>query len=142
MPLDLNGNITLSLSIIILFMLVLGLPLVRGINNKRNLMKHGYLTTVAMLLETILVFVVMVPSALSSSSAILSLSPAYAINTWLHFGLGIVAEVSGFWFIGLWVVFSRSNMRCVTARKYMMPALIIWIIAIITGALIHLLEMF
>ncbi len=142
MPLDLMGNISLALSIIVLFMLVLGLPLVRGINTKKNLMRHGYLTIVAMLLETILVFVVMVPSALRGSSAILSLSPAYAINTWLHFGLGIVAEVSGFWFIGLWVVFSRSNMGCVTAKRYMIPALIIWIIAIITGALIHLLQMF
>ncbi|HUK85116.1 MAG TPA: hypothetical protein VLU95_04565 [Candidatus Acidoferrum sp.] len=105
-------------------------------------MKHGYLTIAAMLLQTILVFVVMVPGVLRGSGAILSLSPEYAVNTWLHFGLGIVAMVLGFWFVGLWVFFSHLKMQCLVVKRYMMPALIIWIIAIATGALIHLLQMF
>jgi len=142
MPLDLMGNITLTLSMIILFMLVLGLPLVRGINNKQNLIRHGYLTIGAMILQTILVFVVMVPSVLRSTSAILVLMPFYAANSWAHFILGAIAEVLGFWFVGLWLLYSQSKMRCATAKKYMTPTLVIWIVAIITGALIHLLQMF
>jgi hypothetical protein len=142
MPLDLMGNITLTLSTIIIFMLVLGLPLIKGINSKQNIERHGYLTIVALVLQTVVVFVVMIPSVLRSTVAILSLSPPYTVNTWFHFGLGFAAEVSGFSFIGLWVVFSRSKMQCAKAKKYMMPALIIWIIAVVTGALIHLLQMF
>ena len=142
MALDLMGNITLSASVAILFLLVLGLPLIRGANSKQNLIRHGYLTIVALIMQTILVFVVMVPSVLRSTDSILTLQPAYAVNTWVHFGLGVVAEVLGFWFIGLWLLLSRSTMRCATAKRYMMPTLVIWIIAILTGALIHVLQMF
>jgi hypothetical protein len=142
MPLDLMGNITLTLSVVILFLLVLGLPLVRGINNKKNLTRHGYLTIVALVVQTILVFIVMLPSTFKSPEAILALTPLYSLNSWSHFVLGAVAEVSGLWFILLWLVYSVSNMRCVTAKKYMMPSMIVWIIAIVTGALIHVLQMF
>jgi hypothetical protein len=142
MPLDLMGNITLSLSVTCLFLLVLGLPLVSGINSKKNLVRHGYLAIVALVLQTILVFDVMVPSFLENIEAITSLSPVGALNTWLHFGVGVIAEVFGFWFIGLWLVFTVSRMRCITAKKYMTPTLVGWIIAVITGALIHLLQIF
>jgi len=141
MALDLMGNITLTLSVTILFMLVLGLPLVRGISSKQNLIRHGYLTIPALVLQTILIFVTMIPSFLRGFAEIPSLPPTFAIDIWLHTVLGIFAEAMGFWFVGLWLLFSRSRMRCVTAKKYMTPSLIIWVISIISGALIHLLQM-
>jgi predicted neutral ceramidase superfamily lipid hydrolase len=73
MALDLLGNITLTLSVTSLFLLILGLPLVSSIKNSENLRRHGYLTIVALILETILVFVVMVPSFLRNINAILVL---------------------------------------------------------------------
>ncbi len=136
------GNITLTLSVTILFLLVLGLPLVRGINNKKNLIRHGYLTIVALVAQTILVFVVMLPSTFRSPSAIIALPPLYSFNTWSHFVLGAVAESSGLWFVLLWLFYSVSKMRCVTAKKFMTPSLIVWIFAILTGSLIHVLQMF
>jgi hypothetical protein len=141
MPLDLVGNISLALSVTCLFLLVLGLPLVRGVNTKKNLIRHGYLTIVALVLQTILVLVVMVPAFFSEFDGVLALSPMYALDTWLHVGLGVVSEVIGFWFVGLWLIFSVSRMRCATAKKYMTPTLIFWLVTIITGTLIHLLQM-
>ncbi len=47
------------------------------------------------------------------------------------------AEVSDFWYAALWLVFTISRMRCATAKKYMIPTFVVWLIAIITGALIH-----
>ena len=141
MALDLMGNISLIISVIVLFMLVLGLPLVRGINNKQNLMRHGYLTIAALVLQTVLVLVVMIPSILKGFDSISSLPLGDALDIWLHAVLGVVAEVAGLWFIALWLVYSRSRMRCVTAKRYMAPSLVVWIIAVVTGALIHLLQM-
>jgi len=93
-------------------------------------------------LETIVVFVVMVPSVLENSESILALSPAYAGNTWVHFGLGVFAEVFGFWFVGLWLFLEFLIMQCSKAKKYKTPILVLWIIAILSGALIHVLQIF
>jgi hypothetical protein len=93
-----------------------------------------------MVLQTILVFVFMIPNFVDRFSAVLSLSPFYALDAWFHVGLGVFAEVSGFWFVMLWIVYSVSKMRCVAARKYMTPVFIVWIVADVTGTLVHLLQ--
>jgi hypothetical protein len=56
------GNVSLALQIVILFLLVLGLPLLRGRSTRRTLMLHGYSTVLALVFHTILIFIVMVPS--------------------------------------------------------------------------------
>jgi hypothetical protein len=136
------GSITLTLSVVAVFLLVLGLPLVRGLNTKKNLQRHGILTAVALALQAVLIFVLMIPSLIYNFDPIIDLSIAFSFNTWLHVILGSAAFVSGFAFIAIWLTFYSSGMRCATAKKYMMPTLIVWVVAVISGALIFLLEMF
>ena len=138
-PLDLLGTVVLSLSVVIL--LVLGLPLVRGINTKKNLMRHGMLATSALVAQTILLLI-MLPSFARNFSHILTLPPVYAFNSWLHFTLGSAAIISGFIYAGLWLTYYSSGLKCTRAKKFMLPTLIIWAAAIATGGLIHVLQMF
>ncbi len=140
MPLDLAGNISLTLSVACLFLLIAGIPLVRNLKSAENFKRHGYLTIIALVVETILVLIFMIPSFINDFDAILSLSPLYALDTWLHVGLGVVAEVAGFVYVLMWLAFSPSKMKCVRFSKYMMPTFIIWIVVVISGALIHLLQ--
>ncbi len=142
MPLDLLGNVILTFSVVILFLLVLGLPLVKGINTKKNLQRHGILATFALALQMVFVLTVMIPSFAHHLGHILVLSPAYAVNSWSHFTVGSVAIISGFAYIGLWLAYSSSQMRCIRAKKFMLPTLIIWATAIVTGGLIHIMQMF
>ena len=141
MALDTIGNLTLILSIISLLLLIVATPKVSS-KNIKNLMIHGYLTIVALVLETGLTFVVMVPSFLENIDSILSLSLAYSLDTWLHVSLGIFGLAAGFAYVTLWLVYSRSKMRCYKAKKWMMPTFLIWILIDISGALIHLLQFF
>ncbi len=141
MPADLVGNISLGLSVTCLFFLVLGLPLIRGATSKRNLIRHGYLTIAALVLQTILVFVVMIPSLVEEFGEVLEFAPLFAFDTWLHVVTGVVAEVAGFAFVGLWLWGSVSNMKCVRAKRYMTPTFLVWIVAVVTGALVHLLDL-
>jgi hypothetical protein len=141
MALDTIGNISLILSITSLLLLIVGTPIVSG-KNVKNLMIHGYLTIVALALETILTFVVMVPSLLENIDSVLSLSVAYSFNTWLHVSLGIFGLALGFAYVALWLVYSRSRMVCYKVKKWMMPTFAIWIVINISGALIHLLQFF
>ncbi len=142
MALDLAGNITLILSVISLFLLILGIPLVQNLKNAENFKRHGYLTIIALVIETILVFIVMIPSFINNFGDILLLSPLPALDNWIHVSLGVVAEVAGFVYVIMWLAFSPSTMQCIRFRKYMMPTFVIWMIAVISGALIHLLQLF
>lgn len=137
--LDPVGNISLILQMVILFLLILGLPLVRGVNNKKNLVGHGYLTIAALILHTILIFIVMVPSFTGSFQEIGELSPVPLFTVWSHAVLGTMAEVLGIILVGVWLSKPKSRMNCAKMKKWMTPTFIIWVISIINGAAVHIL---
>jgi hypothetical protein len=140
-PLDPVGNISLVLQVVILFLLILGLPFVKGIGAKKNLVLHGYLTMLALVLHTILIFVVMIPSFSSGLGELGELPFLNAFNVWSHAILGTAAEILGFIIVGFWVSKPLSNMACARVKKVMLPLFIIWTISLINGALIHILGM-
>jgi hypothetical protein len=95
MPLDM-GNVSLILQIAILFLLILGLPLVRGTGSQKNSIRHGYFTVFALALHTILIFIVMIPTFAGGIGEITGLPILTTINVLSHAILGIIAEVLGF----------------------------------------------
>jgi hypothetical protein len=100
------------------------------------------LTLVALALQTVLIFVILVPSLIQNFGKVVALQPVFSLNTWLHAVLGLSAFISGFAYVALWLFFYSSGMRCARAKKYLMPTLIVWILAVISGAFIFWLEMF
>jgi hypothetical protein len=143
--LDPVGNVSLIFNVVILFLLIMGLPLIRGanrgVNAKMNSIRHGYLTMIALVLETALIFIVMVPSFLRGLGNLGGLSILDSANVWSHVVLGTIAEVLGFIIIVPWLYKRPSKMGCGKMMKWMMPTLIIWIIVVATGTLIHVLGM-
>src|ERR1035438_7656861 len=130
------GTLSLAFQVVILFILILGLPLARGAGTKKNFIRHGYLTVFALVLHTILTFIIMVPTFTVGIVDINSLPILYQINVIAHAILGITAEVLGFVVVGLWFSKPLNNWGCMKARKIMLPLFIIWTISIVTGALI------
>ncbi len=141
MPLDPVGNISFALQILILFLLILGLPLFRGQRDQKNLMGHGYSTVAALVLHTILIFLVMIPTFTSGIGDIGGFSLFDSLTVWSHVILGTTAEVLGLIIIGAWLRKGPKKMACWKQRKWMLPTFIIWVISIINGALIHILGM-
>ena len=143
--LDPVGNVSLVFNVVILFLLILGLPLIRGankgVNAKRNFIRHGYLTLIALVLETALIFVVMIPSFLSGAGELSGLSIFDSVNVWSHLVLGTLAEVLAIIIIVPWLYKHPSKMACGRMMKWMMPTFIIWTIVVATGTLIHVLGM-
>ena len=140
-PLDPVGNVSLTLQIVILFLLILGLPLVRGANSRKNLISHGYLTLVALVLHTILIFLVMVPTFTSGLGELSGLSFLDSITVWSHIVLGTAAEVLAIGIIVPWLYKRPSRITCAKMKKWMMPTFVIWVIAIVNGTLIHVMGM-
>jgi hypothetical protein len=139
-PID-PGDVSLILQVVILFLLILGLPLAKGFGGKKNLIRHGYLTVLALALHSILIFVVMIPAFTSGFGDLGQLSFLDAFTVWSHAFLGTAAEILGFIVVGFWVSKPLSNLACVKTRKLMLPLFIIWTISLINGALIHILGM-
>ncbi len=140
-PLDPVGNVSLILQVAILFLLILGLPFTRGLSNKKNLMRHGYFTALAVGLHTVLIFVVMVPTFVTGLASFETEGLLDMLNVWLHVVLGTVAEVLGVAIVVMWLGYGPSNMACARLKKWMMPTFVIWLISIIGGAIVHIFGM-
>lgn len=128
------GGISLAFQVIILFLLVLGLPFVRGVSGRKNLAIHGYVTVLAVILHTIIIFVVMIPSALTDFASLATLSIPGQILALSHAILASITEVLAIAVIGIWLLKSPSKMACLRYRKLMLPLFIIWALSIVTGA--------
>lgn len=138
MALDLAGNISLSLQIAILFLLILGLPLARGPSGEKNFIRHGYSTVAALILHTLLILLVMIPTFTGGFNELNSLTLITSITVWSHVVLGTAAEVLGIVIVAAWALKGISKMACVSWRKWMMPTFIIWVVAVVNGALVHI----
>lgn len=139
--LDPVGNVSLSLQVAILFLLILGLPFVRSQSSRKNLTWHGYSTVAALVLHTILILLVMVPSFTKGVSEFGELSIFNSITVWSHAVLGTTAEVLGIVLVVAWLRRGPSKMACALWKKWMMPTFIIWTVSIVNGALVHILGM-
>jgi uncharacterized membrane protein YozB (DUF420 family) len=139
LPFD-PGDASLAFQVVVFFLLVLGLPFVKGIGTKKNFMIHGRLTFLALMLHAILIFIAMVPSLGGGSGGVTGLSFLYASIFWSHVILGTAALILGFTIIGFWVYKPLSNMECMRVKKVMAPLLIIWAISLINGSLVHILK--
>jgi hypothetical protein len=132
------GYVSLGFQVVIFFLLILGLPLVRGTGNRKNLMRHGYLTVLALMLHTSLVIILMIPTIDGGFGALSGLSFLDSLIAWSHIILGTAAIILGFMVVGFWLSKPFSNMACLRARRIMFPLLIIWAISLINGALVHI----
>jgi len=133
------GSVSLAFQVIILFLLIIGLPFVRGQDNKVNTKRHGYSALAAVTLHTILIFGIMIPSLSSNLSGIANFSPIESIVVWSHMILGILAEVLAVSLVASWLLKSPSKMTCYRTKAWMTPIFVIWAISIVNGALIHIL---
>jgi hypothetical protein len=138
MTLDPVGNVSLILQVAILFLLVLGLPLSRGQGSKKNFVRHGYSTLAALVLHSILIFVVMIPTLIEGTSEFSTLTFLALVTVWSHAVLGTLAWILGIVVIGAWLWKGPSKMTCTLWKKWMMPTFIIWVISIVNGALVHI----
>lgn len=104
-------------------------------------MAHGYVTVAALILHTIVIFIVMIPSFTSGFGELGGLSLFDALTVWPHVVLGTAAEIFGIIIIGSWLRNGPKKMTCWRRHRWMWPTFVIWVISIVNGTLIHVLGM-
>jgi hypothetical protein len=135
------GTISLALQVAILFLLIIGLPFVKGKDSKNNAKRHGYSTLAAVILHTVLIFAIMFPSLSSNFEAIAGFSFVGSLAVWSHVVLGTLAEVLAVGLIVSWLLKGPSKMTCYRTKAWMTPIFVIWAVSLIGGALLHIVEM-
>jgi hypothetical protein len=127
------GNVSFVLQIIILALILVG-----SYNSRaKRRARHGWIMTLAIVLHTISIFVIMIPSILGSVDLLGELSSG-GITTWMHMVSGTIAEIWGIALIAMWG-FAKPKMTCAARTWQMRLLLIVWVLALASGIIVHLL---
>lgn len=130
----LTSDIAFVLEIAVLIILVFGrFRLAR----KGRLVGHGASMMIAVVLHSISVFVVMIPSFAVSLSILGEFSSLAIIVTWVHVPIGLVALVSGIFLVTTWR-FCPPEKSCYSRRRLMRPVFWLWVLSLALGILIYL----
>ena len=117
---------------IIVLMMLFGSLLLKG---KRKFREHGITMLVAVVLHTISIVAVMVPSFGVITSG--GFSASISAITYVHGITGIIAEVFGVWIVVSWRL--RTSLQyCAPKKNLMRITLISWLIALLLGVLVYL----
>jgi len=132
-----QGTLVSVIQIIALILLVIGVYPYRIRTKNRNLIIHGFLSILAIILNIATVIAVMLPTFGANLTAIAALPILQAITVWLHVGTGIAAITMGLIIIVSWVTHPLGELGCAKTWKLMIPTFIIWALALILGLIIH-----
>jgi len=132
-----QGTLVSVIQIIALILLIIGVYPYRTRTKNRNLIIHGFLSILAIILNIATVIAVMLPTFGANLTAIAALPILQAITVWLHVGTGIAAITMGLIIIVSWVTHPLGELGCAKTWKLMIPTFIIWALALILGLIIH-----
>jgi uncharacterized membrane protein YozB (DUF420 family) len=129
------ATVSLVLQIVILVLLFGSV----GLKGRKKFRQHGMTMLLAVVLHTITILLVMIPSFVSGFIPYFStnISDTVSIIAIVHGAAGILAEV-----LGVWIVTSlrlrKSLQYCAPRKKLMRITLILWLIALFLGVLLYL----
>jgi hypothetical protein len=132
------GNIVTIIQIVAFLMLLIGVYPVKGREESKNLVKHGFFSTSALIANLVTIFAVMIPVFLSILSGT---SPSDFVQfpfTWVHVIIGILTLGSSIIMIASWVLEPLSELGCAKRWRLMKPTLAIWAFTIVLGVAMHI----
>lgn len=127
---DLPQDITLLSQIALLLILIVGYKLIKD----KKLKTHGLIMSIAVLLHTITIFMVMIPSFIIHFDTLLKNAFSLGvIITWIHALAGITAELLGIVLIFEWKFQPPPKMTCIKRKWMMRPLFMLWTLALMLG---------
>jgi len=134
---ELVGDVSLALNVLSLFLVVIGVFGRRG--SRRVLLRHGYLSVAGLALKIGTVVAAMLPPLLLEFPMELSEFSIFQLSFFaVKIALGILGTIMGLICIVPWLLKNREENSCVKVRRWMLPTLIVWILAVVLGAITHL----
>jgi hypothetical protein len=140
MALDFQGNVVSIIQILALVLLTVGVYPYRIRTKNRNLIMHGFLSIIALSLNLITVFWVMIPTFRGSGSLLGNLSILQSTIVWLHVATGLASILLGSVMTFSWITHPLGELGCSRTWRLMLPTFVVWAIALALGLAIHIFE--
>jgi uncharacterized membrane protein YozB (DUF420 family) len=132
----LSADFTLLLQIVIFVVLLAGFVMARV---KRSFLRHGVIMGVAVVLHTISILIVMMPSLLSSGGLFENWAGSLPLAVASHAALGILVEILGAYLVLIWALHPKDAQSCLKRKTAMRVVLVSWLIELILGAYVYIL---
>jgi len=136
-----NPNASFTADLNLLFQIAIFIFLVAGVSIakfRRKFIQHGTTMAIALVLNTISIAVVMIPS-LQGFRGLLSMPftrPAFIIV--VHAAAGVLVEIFGVWLVGTWA-FQRNDIKaCARKRSIMRATVFLWLVELLLGIYVYI----
>lgn len=139
MALDFQDTLVIIIQIVAIVLPTLGVYPYRIRTKNRNLIMHGFLGILAIVLNLATIFWVMLPAFSATTSSLGEIALLTAVTILLHATLGAVAIILGVVIIASWVTHPLGELSCSKTWRLMIPIYVILVLALILGIAIALL---
>ncbi len=135
-----NQNAPFTADLNLLFQIAIFIFLVVGVSIakfRRRFIQHGAVMGIALILNTVSISVIMIPSSLSFRGLF---SAPFGFPAWvigLHIVMGSLAEILGAWLVIIWVFRSHETKACAKRKKVMRGTIILWMVDLFLGVYVY-----
>jgi len=129
------ADLSLLLQVAILLVLLASLRL----KFRRSYLKHGISMGLAVVLHTVSIFAVMVPSLLASGGLFGDLLNRLALVVLSHAALGSLVEVLGLYLLIVLALNRGFSKACFKNKMIMRVTLVLWVVELIVGVYVYFL---
>ncbi|MGA2310409.1 MAG: hypothetical protein ABSG57_12795 [Candidatus Bathyarchaeia archaeon] len=128
------ADLNLILQAIIL--VVLGLAIYARL--KHSIVKHAMLMGSGIVLHTVAIVAIMVPSLLSMGVLLRNLLTGFALLTIVHATVGSFVELMGIWLVATWLSNTASVEKCFKRKNVMRVTIALWLTELILGIYVYM----
>jgi len=136
-----NPNAPLTADLNLLFQIAIFVFLAAGVSiakSRRRFIQHETTMAIALVLNTISIAVVMIPS-LQGFRGVLSMPftrPTFIVI--VHATAGTLVEILGVWLVGTWA-FQRNDIKaCAKKRNIMRATIFLWLVELLLGIYVYI----
>lgn len=135
-----NPNAPFIADLNLLFQITIFIFLIGGVSIvklRSGFAKHGVIMGLALLLNTISIAVVMIPSSLSFRGLFSApfTRPALAIVT--HIVMGSLTEILGIWLVAIWAFRRHEIKACARRKNVMQGTILLWLVELFIGVYVY-----
>lgn len=133
-PFALIATTSLTIEIIVLFLLLYGYMLKRKLKFRR----HGITMAVAVVLHLIMIFAIMIPSfvlAVFPDFIVPNVSGMISVVSLIHVVAGALAVSLGVWLVASWRF--QDLKGCFTKKRFMLLTMIVWLVSLFFGIVLY-----
>lgn len=133
-----NAPFLSDLSLILQAMIFSVLALAVYARLRHSYVKHAAMMGFSIVLHTVSIVTIMVPSLLSMDGLLQNLQTRFALLTLTHAAIGSLVEVMGIWLVASWFLNTVSIEECFGRKNVMRVTIALWLTEIILGVYVYM----